>query len=90
VAASLVVVAPACAGHALVDVLDGSTLEATEPHTAVTPDRALDLLLGRPRDRVHPVRPNSPRGRNASTSAIRMKVKIGEYCPQQSEDVTGR
>jgi hypothetical protein len=45
VAASLVVAASAYAGQALVDVLDGATLEATEPHSVVMPDRALDLLL---------------------------------------------
>lgn len=44
-AAVLLAAPSAHAGHALVDVLDGTTLEATEPRSAVAADRALDLLL---------------------------------------------
>src|SRR5215471_16191176 len=34
--------------------------------------------------------PKSPRGLNESTSAISTKVRIVEYCVQQSEPVVGR
>jgi D-alanyl-D-alanine carboxypeptidase len=44
-AAILVAVPRAHAGHALVDALDGTTLEATEPRSAVAAERALELLL---------------------------------------------
>ncbi len=49
VAATLAVILaatpPSHGGQALVDVLDGATLEATQPHLPVAPERTLDLLL---------------------------------------------
>src|SRR5262249_2795350 len=53
-------------------------------------DSPFDLLPQRPGRRIHQSLPNRPRGRNASTSAIRTKVRIDEYWEQQSEPVAGR
>src|SRR5262249_23973903 len=53
-------------------------------------DPPFDLLTTRPRRRVHEPLPNSPRGRNASTSAMRTNVRIDEYWVQQSRPVVGR
>ena len=55
----------------------------------------LDQLLLRrgpepPRESAHDGLPNNPCGLNVSTSARSTNVSTGEYCPQQSEDVTGR
>ncbi len=66
--AFLIAARPAHAGHALVDALDGTTLEATEPGAVVAADRALDLLL------VEVVRERIAAGTLRFTSIVPMTV----------------
>ena len=62
-----------------------------DEHERTQSGAALELLLRGPGEWVQPPPlPNRPCGLNASTIAIRMKLKIGEYCVQQSVPAIGR